>query len=96
MFTHPYTHTHAHTEHSYEYLIEQQPIGGDLFRMFCSRERHLASCLAFLRALDELAIVAEEKAAGMAQKIFADFVSRQVKRQKKTILERNHACIQLA
>lgn len=80
-------HLRDELEHSYEYLIEQQPIGGDLFRMFCSRERHLASCLAFLRALDELAIVAEEKAAGMAQKIFADFVSRQCVEKVEPITE---------
>ena len=65
-------------EHTYEGLIENQPIGKSLFEEFCSTEPTLAKCHEFIKAVDEFVLIAEEKGAVTAGKIFDDFLSPQV------------------
>lgn len=67
-------------DHSYEGLIEDQPIGKSLFVEFCGTDVTLSKCHNFLTALDEFALVAEEKSAVTAQRIFHDFLSPEVSR----------------
>ena len=66
------------TEHTFENIVEQQPIGHKLFLMFCEKDLQLSRCMQFLHAADELKIVVEGKRLAHAQTIFDDFVSSEV------------------
>ena len=65
-------------DHSYEGLIEDQPIGKSLFEEFCGRDLTLSRCHQFMAALDDFSLVAEEKSATTGQKIYQDFLSPDV------------------
>ena len=69
----------VYVDHSYEELIENQPIGKCLFVEFCSEDVTLSKCHHFMTALDDFALVAEEKSAVTAQKIFQEFLSPEVR-----------------
>jgi len=62
-------------EHTYEYLVEEQPIGAELFKQFCRKDAQLSKCVEFVQELDNFKLVAEEKCAAMAQKVFDNFIS---------------------
>jgi len=62
-------------EHTYEYLVEEQPIGAELFKQFCQKDVQLSKCVEFVQELDNFKLVAEEKCAAMAQKVFDNFIS---------------------
>ena len=70
-------HSHS-TDHTYEGLIEKQPIGRCLFEEFCSEDPILAKCHEFIKEVDEFVLVAEEKGAVTARKIYEDFLAPQV------------------
>ena len=78
--SHMYTHTctHIHTDHTYEYLVESQPIGDKLFCMFCQKDPQLARCTDFIQRLEELKVVADEKCAATAQRIYDEYISLEV------------------
>lgn len=65
-------------DHSYEYLVEEQPIGCRLFYMFCERDQTLLQCVKLLEALDNYQLVPEEKALTTAQKIYDEFIAAEV------------------
>ncbi len=65
-------------DHSYEGLIEEQPIGKCLFEEFCGKDDTLSKCHQFMAALDDFSLVAEEKSATTGQMIYHDFLSPEV------------------
>ena len=65
-------------EHTYEFLIEQQPIGKKLFLDFCATNLNLSRCMQFLTAVEELDIVVEGKKITTARQIYEDFLSLEV------------------
>ena len=50
-----------------------------LFREFCSGDPVLSNCHNFLECLNDFFLVAEEKGAVTAKKIYDDFLSPEVK-----------------
>lgn len=65
-------------DHTFEYLVEEQPIGGRLFHMYCSKDVELSKCVKVIEALDDFLLVAAEKRAPTAHLIFDEFVSQEV------------------
>ena len=65
-------------DHSYEGLIENQPIGLSLFEEFCSKDPACSRCHEFMKELDKFALVAEEKGATTAEMIYEEFLSPEV------------------
>lgn len=63
------------SEHTFEHLIEQQPIGKRLFLDFCATNLNLSRSMQFLTAVEELDIVVEGKKITTARQIFEDFIS---------------------
>lgn len=59
------------TDHSYEYLVEGQPIGQALFKQFCGRDVLLSQCTDFLQDLANLEILPDEKYSASARKLFS-------------------------
>uniref|UniRef100_A0A1X7VEF9 G protein-coupled receptor kinase n=1 Tax=Amphimedon queenslandica TaxID=400682 RepID=A0A1X7VEF9_AMPQE len=62
-------------DHTFEFIVEQQPIGHKLFLLFCEKDLKLSRCMQFLHAVDELKIVVEGKRLAHAQTVFDDFLS---------------------
>ena len=60
--------------------MEEQPIGAELFKQFCRKDVQLSKCVEFVQELDNFKLVAEEKCAAMAQKVFDNFISLEVHR----------------
>lgn len=65
-------------DHSFEFIVEGQPIGHKLFLMYCEKDLQLSRCMQFLHAVDEMKIVVEGKRLTHAQTVFDDFVSTEV------------------
>lgn len=65
-------------DHSYEYLVESQPIGRELFHQFCSRDPRLSRCTKFLKDLLDLELKPDEKYAASAQSVFSQYLSEEV------------------
>jgi G protein-coupled receptor kinase len=62
-------------EHSFEYLVEKQPVGHKLFLMFCEKDLQLSRCMQFLHAADETKLIVEGKRLAHVQPVFDDFIS---------------------
>ena len=58
--------------------MEEQPLGAELFKQFCQGNAQLSKCVEFVLELDTLQLVAEEKCAAMAQRVFDNFISSEV------------------
>ena len=66
------------SDHTYEFLVEEQPIGCKLFHMYCQKDMELSKCVNLINALDEFLLVADEKRVASAHKIFGEFISLEV------------------
>ena len=78
------------SEHTFEDLIENQPIGMKLFHEFCQKDLLLSRCVLFLQALDELQLMVDEKYTASARKTFEEYISTRVRLVKKTSLHTYH------
>jgi hypothetical protein len=67
-----------HTDHTYEFLVEQQPIGQELFHQFCAREHLLNQCTKFLEEVAGLKLLVDEKFAAAARSVFATYLAEGV------------------
>ena len=72
-------HSLSLSEHTFEDLIENQPIGMRLFHEFCQKDLLLSRCVVFLQALDELELMVDEKYAASARKTFEEYISTRVR-----------------
>ncbi len=59
--------------------MEEQPIGGELFKSFCRKDPHLLACVKFIQEVNEFKFVADEKRAAKAQQIFDELISLEVR-----------------
>lgn len=66
------------TDHSYEYLVEEQPIGEDLFHQFCHRDQVLSHCTKFLQELAALELTPDEKYSASARRLFTEYLAEGV------------------
>jgi len=66
------------TDYTYEFLVEEQPIGCRLFYMFCERDPELSKCVQFIEALNGFSLGTEEKAVSTANQIYEQYVSTSV------------------
>ena len=71
------------SEHTFEFIVEQQPIGHKLFLAFCERDLQLSRCMQFLHAVDELKIATDGRRQSSAQTVFDDFISVEVQVDSK-------------
>ena len=69
---------HMLTDHSYEYLVEGQPIGQELFHQFCARKPLLSHCTKFLEDVACLELLVDEKYAPSARNVFAQYLAEGV------------------
>ena len=67
------------TDHSYEYLVESQPIGKELFHQFCAQDTLLARCTQFLKELTSLELLVDEKYAASAPTVFCHYLAEKVR-----------------
>lgn len=66
------------TDHSYEFLVERQPIGQDLFQQFCGKDPLLSQCTKFLKDLADLELKPDEKYAASAEHVFSQYLAEEV------------------
>lgn len=66
-------------DHSYEYLVEEQPIGEDLFHQFCHRDQVLSHCTKFLQELAALELTPDEKYSASARRLFTEYLAEGVR-----------------
>lgn len=66
------------TEHSYEYLVEGQPIGWELFHQFCDKHLMLSRCIKFLKELTDLELAPDEKYGASSHRVFSQFLAEGV------------------
>jgi G protein-coupled receptor kinase len=66
-------------DHTYEFLVEQQPIGQELFHQFCAREHLLNQCTKFLEEVAGLKLLVDEKFAAAARSVFATYLAEGVR-----------------
>ena len=69
-----------HAEHTYEFVVEQQPIGADLFKQFCQKDANLAGCIKFLQDIEEFQILVDEKSPSSAHRIYEQFLKVESRR----------------
>ena len=76
------------SDHTWEFLIEQQPIGSKLFEMFCSKKEELSRCFEFLNEVKDYEIhVLPTKRQSRALTIYDQFLSVDVSNCIVTIVE---------
>ena len=80
------------TEHSYEYLVEGQPIGRELFQQFCDKHLMLSQCIKFLKELIDLELAPDEKYAASSHRVFSQFLAEGVSRSSVSIVEAATVC----
>ncbi|XP_029640097.1 G protein-coupled receptor kinase 5 isoform X3 [Octopus sinensis] len=59
---------------TYKYIVEQQPVGRELFRQFC-QNRSESKFIEFLDAVEEYEISPDEKRPSIAQMVFDKYLS---------------------
>ncbi|KAK3590168.1 hypothetical protein CHS0354_041222 [Potamilus streckersoni] len=62
---------------TYKYIVEQQPIGKLLFRMFCSRREDLKMAINFLDQIGDYELISDEKMMTRAQQIYETYLQPQ-------------------
>lgn len=65
-------------DHTYEFLVEGQPIGKALFHQFCGKDLVLSQCVKFLNDLEELDIAPDEKYPASTRRLFQEYLSDSV------------------
>ncbi|XP_060072973.1 G protein-coupled receptor kinase 5-like [Ylistrum balloti] len=60
---------------SYHYVVEQQPIGRELFRMYCSRTPTLAKAISFLDMVNDYEVAPDEKRPTKATEVFEKYLN---------------------
>ena len=66
------------SDHSYEYLVEGQPIGRELFHKFCAQDPLLHQCTRFLEEVARLELLVDEKFSASACNTFSQFLANGV------------------
>lgn len=61
---------------TYRYIVEQQPIGNCLFKMFCETREELHRAISFLDAVKEYELTPDEKRLGKAEEVFERFLQQ--------------------
>ncbi|GIY30457.1 g protein-coupled receptor kinase 2 [Caerostris darwini] len=61
----------------YSYVVEQQPIGHQLFRQFCETKPDYSKCVNFLDIVDVYEVQLDEDRADVAQEVFTKFLSKE-------------------
>ncbi|XP_046372107.1 G protein-coupled receptor kinase 5-like [Haliotis rufescens] len=59
---------------TYKYLVEQQPIGRELFRLFCVKKPVFARIIFFLDSVSEYELAPDEKRMALAEKILTKYL----------------------
>ena len=72
-------------DHTYEYLVEGQPIGKALFHQFCSKDLVLSRCVKFLNDLEELDIAPDEKYPASTRRLFQEYLTDSVSLSPSTL-----------
>lgn len=67
-------------EHTFEYLVEGQPIGEQLFKQFCSKDPQLTRCIEYLSAVKKFNMATDEKCVADARSVFDEYISIRVRR----------------
>lgn len=62
---------------TYKYVVEQQPIGRELFIQFCDLKPQYRNAVSFLEAVKEYELTSEEKRAQLALDIIGRFVNKE-------------------
>ena len=75
------------TEHSYEYLVERQPIGRELFQQFCDKHLMLSQCIKFLKELADLELAPDEKYSASSHRVFSQFLTEGVSLSNMCMIE---------
>ncbi|GFX55354.1 g protein-coupled receptor kinase 5 [Trichonephila clavipes] len=60
----------------YSYVVEQQPIGHQLFRQFCETKPHYNKCVNFLDIVDVYEVQLDEDRADVAQEVFTKYLNK--------------------
>ncbi|XP_067656914.1 G protein-coupled receptor kinase 5-like [Haliotis asinina] len=59
---------------TYKYLVEQQPIGRELFRLFCVKKPAFARIIFFLDSVSEYELAPDEKRMALAEEIVRKYL----------------------
>lgn len=59
--------------------MESQPIGQELFNLFCARDHVLANCTKFLEELAALELMVDEKYAPHARSLYDQYLAEEVR-----------------
>lgn len=62
-------------EHTFEYLVEGQPIGEQLFKQFCSKDPQLTRCIEYLSAVKKFNMATDEECVADARSVFDEYIS---------------------
>lgn len=79
------------TDHSYEYLVEGQPIGQELFHQFCQKDQVLSHCTKFLQELSALELTPDEKFSASARRLCTEYLAEGVSKGMCSSL--GHWCV---
>ncbi|KAL5022104.1 hypothetical protein ScPMuIL_001259 [Solemya velum] len=60
--------------HTYSYLVDQQPIGRELFRSYCQTKLELRRAIRFLDAVADYELAPDEKRPVIAQQVFEKYL----------------------
>ena len=73
---------------NYQYIVEEQPIGKELFRQFCvAFRKNYTFYLDFLVDVDNYETELEEQRVGEAQKIFSKYLNKPQGRLSVTVID---------
>lgn len=60
---------------SYKYIVEQQPIGRELFRQFCETKIEFKTAVDFLDIVSDYEVTVDEKRPELAQDVFTKYLN---------------------
>ena len=73
---------------NYQYIVEEQPIGKELFRQFCvAFRKNYTFYIDFLVDVDNYETALEEQRVGEAQKIFSKYLNKPQGRLSVTVID---------
>ncbi|XP_065921052.1 G protein-coupled receptor kinase 5-like [Dysidea avara] len=58
----------------FTYIVDSQPIGENLFKLYCQKTIELMFCMEFLQALNNFRMMVADKHNETAKKIYAEFI----------------------